>query len=75
MVWNGIGPLEGKDGKLNEDPVKIANILQEQYKSAFSDPDTNPIPNKVKSDPTKSPTENGEGFRSDRIPIDIKNWF
>ena len=61
-----IGPLEGKDGKLNEDPVKIANILQEQYKSAFSDPDTNPIPNKVKSDPTKSPTENGEGFRSDR---------
>ena len=29
-----------EDGKLYEDPVKIANILQKQYKSVFSDPDT-----------------------------------
>lgn len=38
-VKSKIGPME-EDGKLYEDPVKIANILQKQYKSVFSDPDT-----------------------------------
>lgn len=39
-VKSKIGPLEGDDGKLYDDPVKMANILQNQYKSVFSNPDT-----------------------------------
>ena len=39
-VKSKIGPLEGEDGKLYDDPVKIANILQKQYQSVFSNPDT-----------------------------------
>ena len=38
-VKSKIGPLEGEDGKLYDDPEKIANILQQQYKSVFSNPD------------------------------------
>ena len=38
-VKSKIGPLEDKDGKLQDDPTKMANILQQQYKSVFSNPD------------------------------------
>lgn len=39
-VKSNIGPLEDKDGKLHEDPEKMANLLQTQYKTVFSNPDT-----------------------------------
>ena len=32
------GPLLGKDGKLHNEPQKMADILQQQYTSVFSDP-------------------------------------
>ena len=34
-----VGPLLDSDDKLQSDPAKMGNILQEQYASAFSDPD------------------------------------
>ena len=33
-----VGPLEGEDGKLYEDPAEMANILQKQYQRVFSNP-------------------------------------
>lgn len=35
-----VGPLEGEDGKLHDDPEDMANILQDQYQKVFSNPDT-----------------------------------
>ena len=39
LVCN-IGPLQNKDGELTDDPENMANILQDQYASVFSDPDS-----------------------------------
>ena len=36
-----IGPLKDSCGKLHTDAQKMANILQQQYKRVFSDPDEN----------------------------------
>ena len=33
-----IGPLEDTNGNLSSDPADMANILSEQYRSAFSSP-------------------------------------
>ena len=35
-----IGPLVDKENKLQSDPTKMSNLLQEQYTHAFSDPDS-----------------------------------
>lgn len=35
---SGIGPLFDKDGILQNDPKKMADILQDQYKSVLSNP-------------------------------------
>ena len=40
MSKNSIGPLEGEDGQLYDDPKIMANLLQKQYKSVFSNPET-----------------------------------
>ena len=37
---SNIGPLEGEDGKLYDDPTTMANLLQQQYKAVFSNPET-----------------------------------
>ena len=34
-----VGPLEGDDGKLHDDPVTMANLLQSQYLKVFSNPE------------------------------------
>lgn len=39
-VITNIGPLLDKNNKLQSDPTKMSNILQDQYKTAFSDPDS-----------------------------------
>ena len=39
-LLSNIGPLLNKDGELVDDPEKMANILQEQYASVFSDPNS-----------------------------------
>ena len=39
-VKSRIGPLKDKEGKLHSDPKNMADILQQQYKRVFSDPDT-----------------------------------
>ena len=36
-----VGPLIDKDNKLQQDHKKIADMLQDQYTSVFSDPETN----------------------------------
>ena len=36
---SSVSPLRDKDGKLTDDPLKKANILQSQYSQVFSDPD------------------------------------
>ena len=38
-IKSKVGPLEGEDGKLHEKPEDMANILQNQYKKVFSDPE------------------------------------
>ena len=35
---SNIGPLLNKEGDLTDNPIKMANILQDQYASVFSDP-------------------------------------
>ena len=35
-----VGPLIDKDNKLHQDPKQMANMLQDQYSSVFSDPDS-----------------------------------
>ena len=39
-VLTSIGPLQDKNKKLQSDPTTMSNILQDQYKTAFSDPDS-----------------------------------
>ena len=39
-VITSIGPLLNKENKLQSDPTVMSNILQDQYKTAFSDPDS-----------------------------------
>ena len=36
-----VGPLIDENNQLQQDPKKIADMLQDQYSSVFSDPDTN----------------------------------
>ena len=38
-----IGPLRFPDGSLTNDPLSMANLLQDQFCSAFSDPSNNSI--------------------------------
>ena len=40
VLVSNIGPLQNKDGELTDDPERMANILQEQYASVFSDPNS-----------------------------------
>ena len=37
-VQSNIGPLRDENGILHQDPEKMANILQKQYTSVFSNP-------------------------------------
>ena len=39
-VITSIGPLLDKENKLQSDPTVMSNILQDQYKTAFSNPDS-----------------------------------
>ena len=39
-VKSRIGPLKDKEGKLHSDPKNMSDLLQQQYKCVFSDPDT-----------------------------------
>jgi hypothetical protein len=39
-VKSNVGPLKDKDGILHQDPEKMANILQQQYTSVFSNPES-----------------------------------
>ena len=79
-----VGPLIDKDNKLQQDHKKIADMLQDQYTSVFSDPETNtdhqPEPEKLSSilddidftcdDITEAIKEMGEfsAGRNDDIP-------
>jgi len=46
---SGVSPLRGKDGLLYSDTNIQANILNEQFKSAFTTEDTTTVPNKGQS--------------------------
>ena len=46
---SGVSPLRGKDGLLYSEPNTQANILNEQFKKAFTTEDTSSIPNKSPS--------------------------
>ena len=48
-IKSSVGPLINKDGNLTDDPKSMADLLQEQYASVFSDPN---------SSQKKSPTIN-----------------
>ena len=43
---SGVSPLRGKDGLLYSEPNTQANILNEQFKKAFTTEDTSSMPNK-----------------------------
>ena len=42
-TFDNIGPLLDKENKLQSDPCVMSNILQDQYKEAFSDPDSGDV--------------------------------
>ena len=39
-----VGPLIGRNGETVKDPFLIAELLNNQYESTFSDPDTENVP-------------------------------
>ena len=53
-VITNIGPLLDKNKKLQSDPTVMSNILQDQYKTAFSHPDSGDI-NQPQQDTTDIP--------------------
>eukprot|EP00116_Pleurobrachia_bachei_P000518 sb/3460780/ len=70
---SGIGPLKDNDGILQGDPVVMANILQQQYKSVFSPPTMTELRTEIEEIPTPEKTLNDVNITADLVLKAIKD--
>lgn len=60
-----IGPLKDSNGNLQNDPLTMANILQDQYSKVFSDP--NALKRDINDNPSETPTIEDIDFNEEDI--------
>ena len=66
---SNVGPLKETDGDLKHQPEDMANILQSQYSSVFSDPDSADI------DPTASNTKKNINTNISNVEVTTKRMI
>ena len=64
---SNIGPLKDGNGTLHHDPEKMAQLLQEQFSSVFSNPENTELKDTTNSLPEISSTFNSFDFNEEDI--------